>query len=556
MTQMKKGKNLLLLLTMLMGFLTLMSSCVDESARAGRPIIQRFGATEEGPLFCQATYHISERTCINSCPTGTRVANDQEIEEAKTELEGLNLDPVDLEDILSNIDAALEVCVQGSGVLRPNNEVFIDKGFCACQAGKPASINDCQATCQSKTQNNIVLFGRVTVGPNIQFNDVLKNLDGWCNADIEGSDFKGPACQLEVFDGDSTQFLELQTSGNTFNTAVDTLRKDVTYLARIRETQSGSNVQSSAFQFRLKDFEDQTTTPEGPLKIMPVSQYTCILLARQTEPVVSFTEFARKHFYFAASNNPPSLPPNNFTTKCHDKQTFGENDSPLFPRLELITQHFAVWDQTDIRFNDGDVDGVIDINEEITQEFRLKTGNTTAQLNLFTVFEWPNLPSIPNFKEGTSANLGFIMIPFVDQNNRGECPTQEDYLSNNPLYEVIGDKVGVDTEGLFMAESEPFLDSGGNSILDILMIRENELKKVWFYFENGQHFVPDQVTAGSKTIHFYWPLDPNAPYIRKSNQIIYTVRFPTDIGKNGVQTGIVEGVRPPDKRFACIPAVD
>jgi hypothetical protein len=556
MEQMKKGRHSLIILSILMGFLTLMSSCVDESGRAGRAIIQRFGTAEEVPTFCQNTFNISERACINSCPTGTRVANATEIEEAKTELEGLNLDAADFTDIISNIDSALEVCVLGSGVLRPDNEVFIDKGFCACQAGKPVSINDCQATCQNKTQNNMVLFGKVTVGPNIGFNDTLKNLEGWCNNEIPGTDFTGPACQLEVFDGDSTQFLTINTVGNSFNVAVDSLQKERTYLARIRESQSGSNVQSQAFQFYLKDFEDESTTPEGPLKVMPVSQYTCIFFARQNEPVVSFTEYARKHFYFASSNSPPSLPPSQPLTKCHDKQIFGENDSPLFPRLELIPQHFAVWDQTDIRFNDGDIDGVIDINAEVTEEFRIKTGNTTAQLNLFTVFEWPNLPDTSSTPSGTSANLGFIMIPFVDQNNRGECPTQEDYLSNNPLYEVIGDKVGVDTEGLFMAESEPFLDAAGNAILDILMIRENELKQVWFYFENGQHFVPDEVTAGSKTVRFYWPLDKNAPYIRKSNQIIYTVRFPSEIGRNGVQTGIIEGVRPPDNRFACIPAVD
>lgn len=545
-------KNLLILL----GAILLMVSCVDESGREGRKVISRGGVTDDGPTFCNATFNISERACIDECPTGTRVATEDEIDEAKSELNGLGLDAADLEDILSNIDSAVEVCVNGSGILRPDNQVFIDKGFCACQNGNPASINDCTAFCSDKTVNNITLFGKVSLGPDILFNESLGNLQNWCSTEIPGSDFVTPQCQLELFDGASTSFLNITIAGNSFQAVLDTLDKDKTYVARIRETGSGSNVQSQPFQVRLKDFEEDDQNPEGPLKIMPVSQYTCIFLARQNQPVESFTEFARRHFYFAASNTPPSLPPNQELTKCHDKQVFGQDDSPLFPRLELIPQHFAVWDQTDIRFNDGDVDGAIDINEEVTEEFRALTGNSTAQLNLFSVFAWPNLPEIPDFKSIVNANLGFIMIPFVDAQNRGECPKQEDYLGDNPLYNIIGDKVGVDTEGLFMAESEPYLDANGSSIIDILMIRENQLKNVWFYFENGQHFVPDAITAGSKTVHFYWPLDPVNPYVRKSDQIIYTVRFPDQIGKNGVQTGIVEGVRPPDKRFACIPAVD
>lgn len=531
-------------------------SCVQDGGRAGKALIRSPGSTPEEPTFCQASFDISSRSCLNDCPEGTLVATETEIEEAKTQLEELGLEDATLSEIIANMDSAPEVCVLNTRVFRPDNEVFIESGFCACQAGKPASINDCAAFCQTKTQANITLFGKVQVGPNIQFNDELGNLEGWCNNEISQSTFTGPACQLEVFDGDSTQFLNMNIAGNSFNVALDTLNKEKTYVARIRETQSGSNVSSNPFQFYLKDFDDSDPTPEGPLKIMPVSQYTCIFLARQNEPVESFTEYARRHFYFASANKPPSLPPNEELTKCHDYQQHGQPDSPLYDRLELIPQHFAVWDQSDIRFNDGDVDGIIDINEEVTQEFRDRSGNANAELNLFSLFQWPNIPNIPNFKDIVTANLGFIMIPFVDANNRGECPTQEDYISDNTIYQIVGEKVGVDTEGIFMAESEPYLDANGSSIIDIIMIRENELKQVWFYFENEQHFVPDPVTAASKTIHFYWPLDTNAPYIRKSDQIIYTVRFPDQIGKNGVQTGIVEGVRPPDKRFGCIPAID
>jgi len=531
-------------------------SCVDDSSRAGRKIISRGRVVEEVSEFCLETYNISERTCINSCPNGSRVANNDEIEQAKSELNGLGLTSEELEDILANIEAAKQVCVVGSGVLRPDDQVFIDKGYCACQNGNPVSINDCIAFCSDKAVNNITLYGSVTLGPDILLNTTLGNLQNWCNAEIPNSDFVAPQCQLELYDGNAFTYFNITVAGNRFTALLDTLPKDVTYVARIKETGSGSNVQSQPFQLRLKDFDPNDQVADGPLKIMPVSQYSCIFLARQNEPVVSFTEYARRHFYFASSNNPPSLPPGLDLIKCHDKNIYGNNDSPLFPRLELIPQHFAVWDQSDVRFSDADGDGAIDINTEVTKEFRDRTGNSDAELNIFSVFAWPNIPAVEDYKDLGNPNLGFILLPFVDDQNRGTCPKQQDYLGNRPIYQIIGEKVGVDTEGLFMAESEPYIDQTGSSILDILLIREGQLKKVWFYFENGQHLIPDPVTAGSKTVHFYWPLDTENPYIRKSDQLIYTVRYPDQIGKNGVQTGVVTGLRPPDKRFACIPAID
>ncbi len=536
-------------------FILLFASCVEDSAREGRPTITRGASTPE-PTFCSEIFNISARSCVSACPTGTRLANSQERSDAIAEVQAAGLEASDLEEILANINSAQGVCVQGSGVLRPNNQVFIENNVCACQGNKSATITDCEAFCSSKTQANKTLYGTVTVGNEIQLNPVLGNLAGWCNTEIPGEDLVNPGCQLEAFDGESTRFLDIAVSGNSFSVIVDQLQVEKTYLARIVETQSGSNVQSQAFQFYLKDPDTNTGKPTGNLKIMPVNQYSCIFFARQNQPVESFVEYAKKTFYFAASNTPPSLPPETDLTKCHDKQIYGADDDPLFPRLDLINQSFAVWDQSDSRFNDGDVNGQLDINEDISQEFSDRTGNTGTNLQLFSVFSWPNLPDLPNFKNPT-ANLGIIMIPFIDDNLLAECPDEEDYNnSNNVLYEILGEKIGIPTEGLYMAESEPFLDSSGNSVLDIRLIREGQLKKVWFYREGSQLRIPDASSAGNKTLHFYWPLDFNAPLVKKANSITYTVRFPDEIGKNGVQTGVVTGNRPNDKRFACVPAVD
>ncbi|MEC7277428.1 MAG: hypothetical protein VXV96_14000 [Bdellovibrionota bacterium] len=549
---MKKALSLIISLLFLV-------SCVEESVREGRKVISN-GATTPTEEFCTSIYNISAQSCVEACPAGTRLADSEERLEAIAELEALTeaeLDSETKDEILNNINAAQGVCLEGSGVLRPDGQVFVDSDVCACQNGNNAVITDCAAFCSTKTQANKTLFGTVTVGTQIQLNKELGNLQGWCNNEIGLEDLVNPGCQLEVFDGSSTQFLNVTVSGNSFTSIVDQLEQNKTYIARIVETQSGSNVSSDAFQFRLKEFIDDTTTPQGNLKIMPVNQYSCIFLARQNDPVVSFTEYAKRHYYFASSNTPPSLPPSTDLTKCHDKQIYGEDDDPLTPRLDLINQHFAVWDQTDSRFNDGDGDGVIDMNAEIQELFRTRSGSANAEINLFSVFAWPNFPEIPNFKDEVNANLGLIMIPFIDANQLAECPDEEDYNnSGNILYEIIGEKVGVPTEGLYMAESEPYLDSNGQSIIDILLIREGDLKKVWFYREGTELRIPDAVSAGNKTLHFYWPLDFNAPLVKKSTSITFTVRFPDEIGKNGVTTGVVTGNRPNDKRFACIPAID
>jgi len=540
-------------------------SCVDESSRKGKPLIERIGsgATSE-ELFCTLSYNIVEESCINSCPVGTRVASVQEIADAKAELTNLNLEQARFNKIIGDIDAANEVCVDGSGILRPNNEVFVDAGFCACQNGQAFSTNNCQATCAGRSNDtNLTLVGRVNVGPTIALNSELGTLSGWCRNEITGSDFRGPACQLEATGGGSTRFVDLivPVNSNTFTANIEVLPKEITHVLRIRETGSGSNVQSNAFQIYLKDPETDTNNPVGPLKIMPTSKYTCIFRSRTTLPdgTQSFQKHARQHFYFAATVTPPALPAGDPLIICHDVQVHGEDDSSEYPRLELIPQYFAVWDQSDPRFNDGDIDGVIDINEEITEEFKIKTNqqnNGSVSLNLFSVFPWQNLPAANGFKDITNANLGLVMIPFVDNFNRGKCPTQEDYLSDNALFQIIGDKVGVDTEGLFMAESEALQDGQGGNIQDIIMIREKDLKAVGFFLQGTTKFKADEASMGSQTIKFYFPFDPINPLVKKTTQQLYTVRFPDQIGKNGVQTGIVQGTRPPDKRFACIPAIN
>lgn len=545
--------------------LCMLTSCVADTPRSGKNIA-KFGTTSADT--CTTFYDLSALSCRPSaCVSGTHQASVTEISQAKDELKIQLNDGTITQDqynnILANMATASNICVNGSGILRPSGEVYIDGGLCACQNGKPASINDCEATCAGKPSSaKTTLYGKVTLGPDILLNSQLGNLYNWCNVEITGSDLTGPACKLEFSNGDSTDYAEITipTGSNTFSVDLSTssMKQNQTYIIKIVETGSGSNASSDAKQLRLKAYTDPSTTPAGPLNVAPVNQYACILrqISTASNGDISYVAIAKQHYYFAAGNTPPSLPDNTPRYVCHDVQVHGENDSILYPRLGL-TQPFVMWSQNDTRFNDSNSDGVIDVNVSITDDYKVaagKQGDASVDLKLFSVFPWNSIPQIDGWKSSTQANIGLIMIPFVNSQNLAECPKQADYIGDNPLYNVIGDYVGVDTEGLYMAESEPYQDSQGNTIIDIIMIKESDLKQTWFYYENGQFLVPDTTTSRTKTIHFFYPLDTSAPYIQKASQVLYTVRYPDQIGTDGVSTGLVTGNRPPDNRFACIPA--
>ena len=551
------------ILSVVITMLALLTSCVDESSRSSSKTITSFGTTSE--TYCETYYDVSSLTCrSSSCASGTHEADADEIsavlEELEEMLEDEDITEDEYDEIYENLEAAETICVDGSGILRPTDQVYIDGDVCACQDGLPASINDCESFCASEdSTESITVFGDVTLGSDILLNDELGNLYNWCYAEIDGSDYTGPGCSLEVWDGDAYQYLSISISegSNSFTAVLDNLDQKVTYIMRIKETESGSEAQSEAWQLYLKEYTEEDEDSDGPLNVTPVSQYTCIYRATATDSDgdVNYTEYARQHFYFASDNTPSSLPDDTDTIICHDVQTYGDDDSSLYPRLELTTA-FVMWNQDDSRFNDSDSDGTIDVNEDMTEDYKSLTNqedSSDVELELFSVFSWNNIPEIDGWKSSTEANLGLIMIPFIGEDDHADCPVQADYLGDNTLYNLIGDYVGVDTEGIYMAESEPYSD-GSSTIIDIIIVPEAALKEVWFYYEDGQYLVPDDDTAETKTIRFYYPMDPDAPYIQKASQTLYTVRYPDEIGTDGTTTGIITGTRPPDNRFACVPA--
>ncbi|MCP4914724.1 MAG: hypothetical protein GY909_16525 [Oligoflexia bacterium] len=548
--------KLIIGLFLLVGF----SSCVQDDGRKGRPLISLIGSEGGESSECTEFFDVTSLSCVSQCRLGTHVADESEVQDLFTQLELQQTSQTLIDEIAAQEQSSQGLCIEGSGVLRPSGAVFVKKDFCGCLNGKPDTVNNCAGFCSSKNVATSTLYGSVDLGPDVQFNNDLGNLENWCNNPITGSTLSAPGCFLEVYDGSSTQQLPiiLFPDSNNFEVNISQLEYGKVYVSKIVESQSGSDAETSSFQIFRKD-QQTTENNRAPLRIMPVSQYTCISRTLRTIDNTSFFEdFFRIHFYFSSDATPPSLPPGIKNIVCHDINQLGEDDSPLYPRLELIPQHMAVWDQSDPQFVDADSDGRADINTVIEQRL-LDEASIQRTLTIFSPFPWPNMPTIPNFNDGNNTpNLGFYMQPWIDPiTGDGFCPDQDDYNGNDPIFKILKEVVGVDTEAIYLAESEPRARGDGSFVQDVLMIRENLLNKIWFYFENGQHFVPDEISSKTKTIHFYWPADPVNPYIRKSEQTIYTIRHPSNIGTNGVPaSGLVNQTRPPDKRFGCIPALD
>lgn len=525
------------------------SSCINDAGREGRSPIEQFSFGKKNGEGCgQQFFDGVEGTCVAECAAGTELARDERLEQIIAEAS---------DNLLDIINDSAGICVQEQIIInRPTEEVFVKSDYCSCINSKPDSLNNCDSFCSGQSTQTATLFGSVTLGPNILLNESLGNLANWCSRDIEDGR-TGTNCKLEAFDGLSTNRLDVNVpaGSNTFNAVISGLQFNKTYIMRLVEQVSGAR--SKPFQLIRKQQSSTDVGPQGPLKIMSVSQYTCV---RRSGTIIDndtfFENAIRQHFYFASNEAPPSMPPGDPLTVCHDPAT-GINDGPLKPRLELIPQNFAVWDLSDFRFIDvNPQDGSPDINSQIAAKLASEFGITDAQVNLFGLLRWPNNPLAQQ-----PVNVGIFMQAFVNpQTGRAFCPGEEEYFSGDPVFQILRETVGVPTEGLYLAEKEPeaLFDDEGRVIsvpTDTIIIRENLLKKIWFYFENGQHFIPDEVTANTRTIRFYYPPDIQDPYTKKSTQRIYTIRGPNQLGASG-NIGLPTSIPIPDKRFGCVPALD
>ena len=75
------------------------------------------------------------------------------------------------------------------------------------------------------------------------------------------------------------------------------------------------------------------------------------------------------------------------------------------------------------------------------------------------------------------------MSPFIDTaTGQGFCPDQDRYNGSDPLFRVLKEYIGVDTEGVYIGEREASATVNENGEVvradtDIIFIRESLLKK-------------------------------------------------------------------------------
>ncbi len=450
---------------------------------------------------------------------------------------------------------------------RPTGALTINDSFCSCINQTSDFITSvCDSYCSGAPNSTTpTLYGSVTPGLEVTQNALLGNLYNWCTVELLnelGEGDASPTCSFRVTDDINTVDLPIviPSGGNSFTVNLSTLETNKVYKGHIVETVSGAI--SDIIQIQRKDQDDDSDTLSGPLQIMPMSQYSC--LTRSGSISTGGDEFydqaLRLHYYYASNEDPDALPPTDNMTICHDPRLpgQGDNDNPLYPRFELVEHAFYVWNKSDLRFYDiNPTNGILDVNDIIKDNLYSSYG-ITQTISIFQEFKWPNGPLATE-----PISSGYFLQPWIDTSTgRGFCPGYEHFISGDPLFAVLRDVLGgIETEGIFLAlrQATTMIDnSTGEEITapdDILIIRESDLEQVWFYYENSTYYTPTEITAGQKTIRFYYPFDTSDPWVQKSHQKLYTVKAPEDISSSTStsSSGLRTSITAPDKRFGCVP---
>lgn len=449
---------------------------------------------------------------------------------------------------------------------RPDGAVFLQPGHCGCKEGEPITLGNCIGFCADKNHAEEILYIDVQVGEEIETSGLI-DLAGWCTLPIE---YLNPETEeIEVIGSQANcQAIVKDENGETGAITMDQpsvgskrvkiniagLDYDKTYRLQISEVQSGAKSDT----IQVRKVSTRVSDPVGgPLAQMPVNQYACLNRSTTQDDnngQLFFETARRSHFYFVEETRPEPLPEAFANIVCHDFITYGT--TPINnPLIEETPGHFNVWSKWDPRFfnQSGAADNDMEIHRILRQKIEDQGFTLNENPKVFFPLEYLNGPSIEGETGSGQMQLGYYMLPFVDDSTfKAYCPKQEHYNSNNPLFVSMRETVGVDTEGLYIAKQ--------NNVCDFILITESTLKQIWFYIENGQHIEPNSNTITGKQIQFYWPADPASPFVKKSHQRVFTVKRPneltcsgtTNVGDSSNQNS--SGSFPPhDKRIGCVP---
>ena len=153
--------------------------------------------------------------------------------------------------------------------------------------------------------------------------------------------------------------------------------------------------------------------------------------------------------------------------------------------------HFSLWNSQDPRFQTLEGTESPKINTLIQNDLNEMAGTSGNEINLFSKFDYQVKPPTAE-NETTNATLGYVMQPFINsRTNTPLCPTRDDYTSSTPLFKILGDYIGVDTEAIYFAEREPVRylvqEESGYALkdtpTDVLLIRESQLKRFGFFMK-------------------------------------------------------------------------
>lgn len=457
---------------------------------------------------------------------------------------------------------------------RPSGAIVVQAEHCGCKSGVAITLGNCEQMCSEKQGSNDSVekvFFSVELTEAITL-DIYEDVYGWCKQEILDPNTNlpvatGVGCVVEVKNqnGDVVDELAFAPGAGQLDFSLDisSLDNDETYRLTIVETTS--NARSTTFQVRK--FSNLMSGPSGPLQLMPIDRYTCMLkdwaVVNGQYVVNSINRF---YLYFNSETRPEPLQASTIqSTFCHDIETYGPTpiNSPL---LEETAGAFTLWFKDDPRFFDLDGDSNLDINQLIYQEATLQGFNLPGGVpDIFSPLSWISAfddSDITPGGDGGSGNsitvvnkeLGYFMQAFLDSTTyKSYCPTQQHYYSTNGLFRAMRDLVGVDTEALYIAKED--------NVSNFLLIKESTVSDIWFYIEGGQHIEPTTDTIQGKQIQFYWPADPSSPFIKKSHQKVFTIKSAAEIsdlnGGNANQSssGVRTNYPTHDKRMGCVPVL-
>jgi hypothetical protein len=220
---------------------------------------------------------------------------------------------------------------------------------------------------------------------------------------------------------------------------------------------------------------------EEYIRSTQLNQYECI--DSNNQPLLSYFH--------------PRMPPNPIPVGspelpvCHDISVYGPFDDVLFPRLNQQTAKFLVWDNTSPYFYDNNGDGVTDINSVINLQAIKLGAKIPRDLNWFFALILPSLQTMGN----NFSSLGYFMAAFINPETFKSSCLNSTTIMANPIYKSLKAALGAETEGLYLGERL-------TGLKDLILVRESELKKNWFYYRNGVATTQTEETVASTPTFF------------------------------------------------------